>query len=179
MPPWSSPTTRSHRQPEGVAEAHEAGELLGGVDVEGAGVDHGLVGDDAHGTALEAGEADDDVGGEVLLDLDELTVVDQGGDDVDDVVGPAGGGGHDRAHTGGGQGVQRSIAEKETSYEFSYRIYLITAASLVKLINEEVDYKTLEFPKEANCSLRIVALVANTVCMPPILLQTSQLTSKR
>ena len=30
----------------------------------------------------------------------------------------------------------------------SDRIYLITAASLVKLINEEVDYKTLEFPDE-------------------------------
>ena len=44
--------------------------------------------------------------------------------------------------------IQKWIAEKETSYEFSYRIYLITAASLVKLINEEVDYKTLEFPDE-------------------------------
>ena len=44
--------------------------------------------------------------------------------------------------------LQKSIVEKETSYEFSYRIYLITAASLVKLINEEVDYKTLEFPDE-------------------------------
>ena len=44
--------------------------------------------------------------------------------------------------------IQKSIAEKEISYEFSYRIYLITAASLVKLINEEVDYKTLEFPDE-------------------------------
>ena len=44
--------------------------------------------------------------------------------------------------------IQKSIADKETSYEFSYRIYLITAASLVKLINEEVDYKTLEFPDE-------------------------------
>jgi len=44
--------------------------------------------------------------------------------------------------------IQKWIEEKETSYEFSYRIYLITAASLVKLINEEVDYKTLEFPKE-------------------------------
>ena len=44
--------------------------------------------------------------------------------------------------------IQKWIEEKETSYEFSYRIYLITAASLVKLINEEVDYKTLEFPDE-------------------------------
>ena len=44
--------------------------------------------------------------------------------------------------------IQKSIAEKEISYEFSYRIYLITAASLVKLINEEVDYKTLEFLKK-------------------------------
>ena len=44
--------------------------------------------------------------------------------------------------------LQKSIAEKETSYEFSYRMNLIIDASRVKLINEEVDYKTLEFPKE-------------------------------
>jgi len=44
--------------------------------------------------------------------------------------------------------LQKSIAEKETSYEFSSRINLIIDASRVKLINEEVDYKTLEFPKE-------------------------------
>ena len=44
--------------------------------------------------------------------------------------------------------LHKSIAEKETSYEFSYRMNLIIDASRVKLINEEVDYKTLEFPKE-------------------------------
>ena len=44
--------------------------------------------------------------------------------------------------------LQKSIQEKETSYEFSYRMSLIIDASRVKLINEEVDYKTLEFPKE-------------------------------
>ena len=44
--------------------------------------------------------------------------------------------------------LQKSIAEKETSYEFSYRMNLIIDASRVKLINEEVDYKTIEFPKE-------------------------------
>ena len=44
--------------------------------------------------------------------------------------------------------LQKSISEKETSYEFSYRMNLIIDASRVKLINEEVDYKTLEFPKE-------------------------------
>ena len=44
--------------------------------------------------------------------------------------------------------LQKSIAEKETSYEFSSRMNLIIDASRVKLINEEVDYKTLEFPKE-------------------------------
>ena len=42
--------------------------------------------------------------------------------------------------------LQKSIAEKETSYEFSYRMNLIIDASRVKLINEEVDYKTLDFP---------------------------------
>ena len=44
--------------------------------------------------------------------------------------------------------LHKSIAEKETFYEFSYRMNLIIDASRVKLINEEVDYKTLEFPKE-------------------------------
>ena len=44
--------------------------------------------------------------------------------------------------------LHKCIEEKETSYEFSYRMSLIIDASLVKLINEEVDYKTLEFPKE-------------------------------
>ena len=44
--------------------------------------------------------------------------------------------------------LQKSIVEKETSYEFSSRMNLIIDASRVKLINEEVDYKTLEFPKE-------------------------------
>ena len=42
--------------------------------------------------------------------------------------------------------LHKCIEEKETSYEFSYRMSLIIDASLVKLINEEVDYKTLEFP---------------------------------
>lgn len=44
--------------------------------------------------------------------------------------------------------LHKCIEEKETSYEFSYRMSLIIDASRVKLINEEVDYKTLEFPKE-------------------------------
>ena len=98
-----------HRQPEGVAEAHEAGELLRGVDVQGAGVHQRLVGDDPHRVALEAGEADHDVGSELLLDLDELAVVDDGRDHLDDVVGLPGGGRDDLADAAGGLGVDLGI----------------------------------------------------------------------
>ena len=55
--------------------------------------------------ALEAGEADDDIGGELLLDLDELAVVDNGRDNLDDVIGLAGGGRDDLADAAGGLGV--------------------------------------------------------------------------
>ena len=98
-----------HRQPEGVAEAYEAGELLGGVDVQGAGIHQRLIGDDPHRVALEAGEADHDVGGELLLDLDELAVIDDGRDHLDDVVGLPGGGRDDLADAAGGLGVDLGI----------------------------------------------------------------------
>ena len=64
-----------HRDVEGVAGAHEAGGLLGGVDVEAAGELHRLVGDDADRAALDAAEADEDVRREQRLDLEELLVV--------------------------------------------------------------------------------------------------------
>ena len=44
-----------------VAEAHEAGAFDRGVDVEAAGHVGGLVGHDADGPAVEAGEADHEV----------------------------------------------------------------------------------------------------------------------
>ncbi len=58
-----------------VAEADEARGLLGGVDVEAAGEDQRLVGDDADGGAVDADEADEDVAGVVLLQLEEIAFV--------------------------------------------------------------------------------------------------------
>ena len=52
------------------------------VAVEHAGEIFGLVGHDADGLAVEAGKADDDVLGIVALYLEELTVVDDGTDDL-------------------------------------------------------------------------------------------------
>ena len=72
---------------EGVAELDEAPGLLGRVDVEGPGLAQGLVGDDADGLAVHAGEAHDDRRGEELLHLDEFAVVDDRADDVGHVVG--------------------------------------------------------------------------------------------
>ncbi len=65
------------RDVEGVAGAHEAGGLLGGVDVEAAGELGRLVGDDADAAAVDATEADDDVLGALGLDLEELVVVEE------------------------------------------------------------------------------------------------------
>ena len=58
-----------------------------GVDVEGAGELHRLVGDDADRAALDAAEADDDVRREQRLHLEELAVVDDVLDDGVHVVG--------------------------------------------------------------------------------------------
>ena len=52
---------RHDRNVERVAEADEAGGLAAGVDVQHAGHELGLVGDDADRLAVEAGEAGDDV----------------------------------------------------------------------------------------------------------------------
>jgi hypothetical protein len=64
------------RDVEGVAGADEARRLLRGFDVEDPGEVRGLVADDPHREAVEAGEAADDVPGEVLVDLEEVAVVD-------------------------------------------------------------------------------------------------------
>ena len=72
---------------EGVAEAHEARALHRGVDVEHAGEERGLVGDDADGAAVHAREADHDVPGPVLVNFEELAIVHHAVDRVLDVVG--------------------------------------------------------------------------------------------
>ena len=81
-------TSVTERDVEAVAEADEARGLHRRVDVEDAGEDLRLVGDDADRAAADAGEADDDVRRVLLGDLEEVRVVDHGADDVLHVVGP-------------------------------------------------------------------------------------------
>ena len=57
------------------------------MGVQAPGEVGGLVGHDADGHSVESGEPDDDVRGEVLVDLEEMPVVDDEPDDVLDVVG--------------------------------------------------------------------------------------------
>jgi hypothetical protein len=69
-----------------IAGADEAGRLLGGLDVEHPGQEGGLVADDPDRIAVEAGEAADDVFGEVLVDLEEILVIDDPFDHLAHVV---------------------------------------------------------------------------------------------
>ena len=75
---------------EGVAEAHEAPPLVGRVDVEHAGQDRRLVGDDPYRVTPQMREADEDVAGEARVDLVEVAVVHDAPDDVVHVVGAIG-----------------------------------------------------------------------------------------
>ena len=74
------------RDVERVAEADESCGLLRSGDVERSGERSRLVPDDADRVSIEPGESDDDVRGEVLVHLIELTVVDDRRDDIDHVV---------------------------------------------------------------------------------------------
>ena len=64
------------RDVEAVAEADEARRLVAGIDVEHPGQHARLIGDDADAVPAQAREADDDIRGEILVDLEEDAVVD-------------------------------------------------------------------------------------------------------
>ena len=72
------------RDVERVAEAHEPRGLLRGGDVQGAGELHRLVRDDAHAHAVQAGQAGDHVGRVQLLQLQQVALVHDRGDDRPD-----------------------------------------------------------------------------------------------
>ena len=111
------------RQAEGVAGAHEAGGLGAGVGVEDAAEVPRLVGDDADGAALEAGEPADDVARPARRPLEQAAAVDQALDDVAHVIDAAlvvghGVGGVERVRLGGAEarravaGVGRQVVEQ-------------------------------------------------------------------
>ena len=87
---------------KGVAEADESRGLEARVDVEAASEVLRLIRHDADRAAVHASEADQDVAGEVRLDLEEVPVVDDVLDDLVHVVGFVRVLGHDAAHRGVG-----------------------------------------------------------------------------
>ena len=71
---------------EAVAEADETGRFVGRIDIQAAGEELRLVGDDADSLAVKAGKAGDDVQGIVFQYLEYVAVVDAGFDDVEHIV---------------------------------------------------------------------------------------------
>ena len=76
-----------NRNVEGIAEAYESGSLPGCVDVENAGDDLRLVGHDADTSAVHVCEANYDVAGVALVNLEEFPVIDNALYDIVHVVG--------------------------------------------------------------------------------------------
>ena len=74
------------RDIEGITEADEASSLTRSIAVEGTCHDHRLVSYDTDALTIEASEADDDVLSPVTVDLEELTIVDDGTDDIIHIV---------------------------------------------------------------------------------------------
>ena len=78
---------RDQRDVERVAEPDESRGFVGGVDVQRAGHDLGLVRDDSDRVPVEVGEADDHVHRVVRLNLEEVAMIDHHSDHILDVVG--------------------------------------------------------------------------------------------
>ena len=74
------------RNVETVAETHETGCLAGCLDIQHAGVETRLVGDDTDGASSHAGKADNDVAGIQFMYFQELPVIDNCLDDFHHVV---------------------------------------------------------------------------------------------
>ena len=75
------------RDVEGIAEAHKARAFHRGIDVQAAGEKSRLIGDNAHGAAIETREADNDIFRQVLVDFEEIAVIHHAMNHVFDIVG--------------------------------------------------------------------------------------------
>src|SRR4029434_8437182 len=78
------------RDVKGITETHEAGCLGRGVDIKGSRQVVGLVGDDSDRTAIQTPEANDDVRSEQRLDLGEILLSQDDGNNVLNVIGCVG-----------------------------------------------------------------------------------------
>ncbi len=80
--------------------------FVGRVNIQRAGFDGRIIGDDANDDPLNAGEGDDDVLGEVRIDFEEFLLVHQAPDDGVDVHRRFGVGGHELIEFGIGGQIQ-------------------------------------------------------------------------
>src|SRR5699024_10292855 len=78
------------RNIEGVTAAHEPGRVCGGSNVQGARQLGWLVGNHANGASVDATQANNDVGSVAFLYLQERAVSDDGGNNVQHVIGLVG-----------------------------------------------------------------------------------------
>src|SRR5580692_4916882 len=74
------------RDIEGVAEADEACTFQRSIDVENAGEERRLIGDNADGAPIEARKPDNNILCKVLMDLEKIAVIHDGVDGVLDVI---------------------------------------------------------------------------------------------
>ncbi len=77
---------REQRYVERVAEPDEPRGFIRGVHVEASGQHRGLIGDDAHGMPVKAGEADNHVLRIILMGLNDPAVIDQRPDNLLHVI---------------------------------------------------------------------------------------------
>ena len=70
----------------GIADADETRALIGGVGINAARKVHGVIGHKANGLAIDATESGDHIGREVFLNLNEILVIAQLGQQVHHVV---------------------------------------------------------------------------------------------
>ena len=89
---------RDDRQAEGIAELQEARRLVGCRGRDRAGHDDGVVGDDPHRPAFDAGQGGDHLGREALAQERHRSLVGQRLDDRRDLVGAALALGNELAH---------------------------------------------------------------------------------
>ena len=73
---------------EAITETDKPGSLIGGVDIQRAGENDGLIGNHSDRMPVNPAEPDDHILRPVLLHFEEIVVIDDFLDDFDDVIGP-------------------------------------------------------------------------------------------
>ena len=63
------------RNRKGITEPNKARAFATGIDIQASGQHHRLVGDEAHGLAVESAKAYDNVGGKLFLNFEKILFI--------------------------------------------------------------------------------------------------------